>query len=184
MLRWEYVCTWPSGDGVPGANEEDLALSRRAAGGDAAAFAHLVEKYERSLRSFLVRAAGPDLADDIAQDAFLKAWRAAGQYDGRARYSTWLTRIAWRCRIDAHRRTRPIEVAPAHAAHPGESADVNDMLARLSDNERAALVLCEGHGWTHDEAAAMLGLPLGTLKSMVARAKAKCRAMWSGADNG
>ena len=83
-------------------------MSRRAAGGDGAAFAmSSVEKYERPLRSFLVRSigAGP-CADDIAQEAFVKAWRAAGQYDGRARYSTWLTRIAWRCRLDALRKER------------------------------------------------------------------------------
>jgi RNA polymerase sigma-70 factor (ECF subfamily) len=53
------------------------------------------------------------------------------------------------------------------------------MLARLGDGERAALVLCEGHGWTHSEAAELLSLPLGTLKSTVARAKSKCREMWS-----
>ena len=58
------------------------------------------------------------------------------------------------------------------------------MLARLSESERASLVLCDGHGWTHAEAAELLGLPLGTLKSTVARAKTKCRAMWEGADHG
>jgi DNA-directed RNA polymerase specialized sigma24 family protein len=58
---------------VPHGNEEDLALSRRAGGGDSAAFAVLVEKYERPLRSFLVRTFGSNFADDIAQDAFLKA---------------------------------------------------------------------------------------------------------------
>jgi RNA polymerase sigma-70 factor (ECF subfamily) len=58
------------------------------------------------------------------------------------------------------------------------------MLARLSVSERAALVLCEGHGWTHSEAAELLDFPLGTLKSTVARAKSKCRAMWSGEGNG
>ena len=57
------------------------------------------------------------------------------------------------------------------------------MLARLSESERAALVLCEGQGWTHAEAAELLGVPLGTLKSLVARAKAKCRAMWNGDDD-
>jgi RNA polymerase sigma-70 factor (ECF subfamily) len=62
-----------------------------------------------------------------------------------------------------------------------ETAEVRDMLARLDDHERAALVLCDGHGWTHVEAAALLGLPLGTLKSTAARAKAKCRTMWRGA---
>lgn len=165
-------------------NDEDLALSRRAAGGDRAAFAALVDKYERALRAFLVRAVGPDVADDIAQDAFLKAWCAAGQYDGRARYSTWLTRIAWRCRLDALRKERPRESIDEGTADHGSAAEVQDMLSRLSEGERAALVLCEGHGWTHGEAAELLGLPLGTLKSTVARAKAKCRALWEGAAHG
>jgi RNA polymerase sigma-70 factor (ECF subfamily) len=145
----------------------------------------LVEKYERPLRAFLSRTVGSDAADDVAQDAFLKAWRGAGQYDGRARYSTWLTRIAWRCRLDALRKERTAE---AGDQMPGdrtvESGEVEDMLARLSESERASLVLCEGHGWTHAEAAELLSMPLGTLKSTVARAKAKCRAMWEGAANG
>jgi RNA polymerase sigma-70 factor (ECF subfamily) len=169
---------------VNGQNDEDLALSRRAARGDSAAFAMLVEKHERPLRSFLARSIGPDLADDIAQEAFLKAWRAAGQYDGRARYSTWLTRIAWRCRVDALRKNRG-EARPDADAHvPPPSLELDDMLARLSERERAALILCEGHGWTHAEAAELLALPLGTLKSIVARGKAKCRAMWEGAQHG
>lgn len=165
-------------------NEEDLALSQRAARGDRAAFAMLVEKYEAPLRSFLARAACPDIADDVAQEAFLKAWRAAGQYDGRARYSTWLTRIAWRCRLDRLRSEPPAESVEVAGVDAAGAADVRDMLARLSENERAALVLCEGHGWTHAEAAELLRLPLGTLKSTVARAKSKCRAMWEGADHG
>ena len=165
-------------------NEEDLALSRRAASGDSAAFAMLVEKYERQLRSFLARAFGQDLADDIAQEAFLKAWRAAGQYDGRARYSTWLTRIAWRCRIDALRKDRKPEPEWQSDSYGMEAGEVQDMLSRLSEKERAALVLCEGHGWSHSEAADLLEIPLGTLKSTVARAKVKCREMWEGANNG
>jgi RNA polymerase sigma-70 factor (ECF subfamily) len=58
------------------------------------------------------------------------------------------------------------------------------MLARLSESERAALILCEGHGWSHVEAAELLDMPLGTLKSTVARAKTKCRALWSGESHG
>jgi RNA polymerase sigma factor (sigma-70 family) len=169
---------------TPG-NEEDLALSRRTAAGDRFAFALLVEKYERPLRAFLARMAGVEAVDDVAQEAFLKAWRAAGQYDGRARYSTWLTSIAWRCRLDQLRKDRRVESEPRADVPSGAgSAEVDDMLARLSETERASLLLCEGHGWTHEEAAGMLGMPLGTLKSTVARAKAKCRAMWSGADHG
>jgi RNA polymerase sigma factor (sigma-70 family) len=168
---------------TPG-NEEDLALSRRAARGDHAAFAMLVEKYERPLRSFLARTFGPDGADDAAQDAFIKAWRAAGQYDGRARYSTWLTRIAWRCRLDALRRERRPEDAEPERTIAAATGEIDDLLSRLSEAERASLVLCEGHGWTHMEAAQLLSMPLGTLKSTVARAKAKCRAMWEGAEHG
>jgi len=166
---------------VTGPNDEDLALSRRSAAGDSAAFAMLVEKYERPLRSFLARSVGPENADDIAQDAFLKAWRAAAQYDGRARYSTWLTRIAWRCRLDRLRKERPAEPGE-EVVETASSLEVEDMFARLSESERAALVLCEGHGWTHSEAAGLLDMPLGTLKSTVARAKSKCRDMWEGAD--
>jgi len=166
---------------VTGANDEDLALSRRAARGDSGAFAMLVEKYERPLRAFLARTFGSEIADDIAQDAFIKAWRAAGQYDGRARYSTWLTRIAWRCRLDALRKDRPVDIEERGGSNTiGLAAEVGDMLARLSESERASLVLCEGHGWTHSEAAELLGMPLGTLKSTVARAKAKCREIWKG----
>jgi RNA polymerase sigma-70 factor (ECF subfamily) len=160
-------------------HDEDLALSRRAAAGDAMAFRLLVEKHEAPLRAFLTHMVGAHHADDVAQDAFLKAWRAAGQFDGRSAYRTWLTRIAWRCRLDQLRADRPAEVAPdAAVANPAETAEVRDMLARLDDHERAALVLCDGHGWTHVEAAALLGVPLGTLKSTAARAKAKCRSMW------
>lgn len=163
------------------ANEEDLALSHRAAAGDSAAFAMLVEKHERALRGFLARTVGPDAADDVAQEAFLRAWRFAAQYDGRARYSTWITKIAWRCRLDQLRKRPAAAEKPEPASGSGEaSTEINDMLGRLSESERAALVLCEGHGWTHAEAADLLRLPLGTLKSTVARAKAKCRAMWSG----
>jgi RNA polymerase sigma factor (sigma-70 family) len=164
---------------VAPSNDEDFALSRRAAGGDSAAFAMLVEKHERPLRAFLARM-GTTEPDDVAQDAFLRAWRFAGQYDGRARYSTWLTRIAWRCRIDAARRRTVEQDSIAEGQGEACRTEVADMLARLSERERASLVLCEGHGWTHQEAAELLALPLGTLKSTVARAKAKCRTMWSG----
>ena len=53
------------------------------------------------------------------------------------------------------------------------------MLARLTRQERAALILCDGHGWSHPEAAELLQMPLGSLKTVVARAKSRCRAMWS-----
>ncbi|HZB69939.1 MAG TPA: RNA polymerase sigma factor, partial [Sphingomicrobium sp.] len=91
------------------------------------------------------------------------------------------TRIAWRCLIDETRKSRSAEVeeAPAHSTDSEQGSLVADMLARLSEPERAALILCDGHGWSHAEAAELLGMPLGSLKTVVARAKSKCREMWS-----
>jgi RNA polymerase sigma factor (sigma-70 family) len=139
----------------------------------------LVAIHEAPLRSFLARMGSAEIADDIAQEAFLKAWRFASTYDGRARFATWLTKIAWRCLLDEVRKPgMPEDAAPAAAGDAQQSAEVADMLARLSQAERAALILCDGHGWSHGEAAEMLQMPLGSLKTLVARAKAKCRSMW------
>ncbi len=161
-------------------NDDDLALCRRVAKGDERAFAMLVALHEAPLRSFLARMGSAQMADDIAQEAFLKAWRFAGGYDGRARYSTWLTKIAWRCLLDEVRKPTGADddAMPAAGGDGQQSAEVADMLARLSQPERAALILCEGHGWSHGEAAEMLQMPLGSLKTTVARAKSKCRTMW------
>ncbi len=169
---------------TPEQNDQDLMLCGRAARGDRAAFGTLVAKHERPLRGFLARMGAGDAADDIAQEAFLKAWRFAGQYDGRARFATWLTRIAWRCYADQMRRPKAEieQAADDRSDDVAASVAVDDMLARLGESERAALILCEGHGWSHAEAANMLGMPLGTLKSTVARARSKCRAMWSEAN--
>lgn len=161
-------------------NEADLALCRRVAAGDRAAFRLLVEANEAPLRSFLARM-GCAEPDDIAQEAFVKAWRAIGQYDGRARFATWLTRIAWRAWLDRLPRRQVAEAATGDLPlDPHLPHQLASLLAALPPRERAVLLLCDGEGWTHAEAAAMLGLPLGTLKSIAARAKATARALWTG----
>ena len=166
--------------------EDDPALNRRAAAGDSQAFSQLVTRHERRLRDFLARVAGPGRSDDLAQDCFLQAWRRAGQFDGRGSYAAWLFRIGWRLFLDERRRlaseTRKRDGAAIlvdAAAEPGHAArlDMTAVLARLEPVERAALVLCDGQGWTHEEAAAMLELRLGTLKSIAARAKRNARAL-------
>jgi RNA polymerase sigma-70 factor, ECF subfamily len=100
------------------------------------------------------------------------AWRGEGSYEG------WLLRIAWR-QFLSDRRGRRAEVeldeaATGAAAHdPDAAIDVDRALARLAPRGRAAALLCLGEGYSHKEAAAILGLPLGTLKSVVARARAE-----------
>ena len=156
---------------------EDEELARRAAAGDAAAFALLVRAHEAAIRRFLRRLAG-DSADDLAQDTFLKAWRRAGEYRGEGRYRAWLMRIAWTTFLGAHRSGRRREAREAGldpwqaSGHPDLAIDLGRVLANLGERERVAALLCFGEGCSHAEAAGIMGLPLGTLKSIVARARA------------
>lgn len=158
-------------------SDDEAELVRRAAGQDLAAFAALVRAHEPRLRQYARRLAGDD-GDDIAQETLLAAWRALGQWRGDGSFSGWLRAIATRRYLDRRRRPGPVqfaEVGPnAVAPDPGHDRRiaVDRALAVLGPRERAAALLVFGEGHSHVEAAAILGLPLGTLKSIVSRARA------------
>ena len=166
--------------------ELDETLADRARRGDTAAFAELVGRHEARVRRFVRRAAG-HAAEDVAQEAFLKAWQRRGAWDGRGSYIGWLLRIAWTTFVDHDRserrriaREQPEPEAPG--LDPELRVAVVQALAALSPRERAAAELCFAQGFSHAEAAGILGLPLGTLKSIVARAKARLVEMLENAD--
>ena len=164
--------------------DEEAQLVGRAAAGDAAAFAALVRAHEGAVRRFLARLtrgaeAGAPGADDLAQEVFLKAWRCAADWRGDGSYRGWLMRIAWTRFLTRHRGAAR-QAARDQAAweqesqarrDPDAAIDVERALALLSERERAAALLCFGEGCSHAEAAAIMGLPLGTLKSILARAR-------------
>lgn len=142
-------------------------------------------RHESRLRAFVGRLAGPAVGDELAQETFLRAWTHARDYRGEGRFSSWLLGIGWRLFLDHHRREQrrqrlavlaEPEMADHDTSDPGARLDMERLLALLEPGEKAAIILCDGHGWSHSEAAAILALPLGTLKSHVARAKAKMRA--------
>jgi RNA polymerase sigma factor (sigma-70 family) len=168
---------------LPPERDPDAVLCRRAAGGDKGAFRLLVETHERRLRAFLGQLAGRDLADELAQETFLRAWQSLRGFREEARFSSWLCAIGWRLFVDHKRREKSekrrrdavAELAGREAAPAAERVDLARALARLEPAEKAALVLCDGHGWSHEEAAQILQMPLGTLKGTVRRAKQKCR---------
>lgn len=124
-------------------------------------------------------------ADDIAQETFLRAWRRAAQFDGRGSYAAWLRAIGWRIFLDRHRQDASRDRAANASAAESEAADAGiearidaaTLLAALDPVERACLILCLGEGRSHREAAATLAMPLGSLKTRLARAVRKCRAM-------
>lgn len=141
------------------------------------AFTQLVRKHELRVRSFLRRLCRAGEADDLAQETFLNAWRMAGSFRADGSYEGWLLRIAWRQFLSSHRRRREetVEVPEnpdTTLPNQNDRIDIDRALARLPERERAAAILCLGHGYSHSEAATILQLPLGTLKSVVARARA------------
>lgn len=164
----------------------ETELVERAANGDLSAFAALVRAHEAPLRRYLARLAGDD-GDDLAQESLLAAWRSLSQWRGDGGFGGWLRTIATRRFLDARRRrtvpTRPMSPLDdlAHDDGTEQRVAIDRALRRLPDRERAAALLLFAEGWTHTEAAAILGLPLGTLKSIAARARAALIPLLDGA---
>jgi RNA polymerase sigma factor (sigma-70 family) len=167
------------------AQDADGALAALARGGSDVAFETLVRRHQGPLRGFLRRVCvTADLADDVAQEVFLTAWRRIGQYRGEGTFRAWLFQIAWRAARDARRgHTRAgardtewvRETETMEMLQPAADArlDLTRALARLPEDQRAVLALCYAAGFTHAEAASALGLPLGTVKSHALRGRDK-----------
>lgn len=158
--------------------DEDAELAKAAVAGNAAAFSQLVRRHEGGVRRFLQRLSGHS-ADDLAQEVFIRAWRLGGSWRGTGTYKSWLLGIAWTQFLHARRadqrrvaRESDWETAPPPMVST-DRIDIEMALAALNERERAAAILCFGEEFSHGEAAAIMGVPLGTLKSIVARARAK-----------
>lgn len=165
----------------------DAELLAAHVAGDPQAFAELVRRHRDRLWAVALRTTGdPEEAADALQDALLSAHRSASSYRGDAQVTTWLHRIVVNACLDRLRRAkaRPTVPLPEHdSAHPVEPTDplgrrelaweIDRALRTLPDEQRAALVLVDVEGYPVDEAAAMLGVPSGTVKSRCARGRAK-----------
>lgn len=172
-----------------GPSDQDL-IARVLVDDDRHAFATLVRRHQGSTRQFLLRLTKGDRsrADDLGQETFVRAYRHLGSYKGEARFSAWLCGIAYRLFLSDLRRQRArreelgepgdavqADTAALHGEHTHLRKDMERALTLLSDDERAALSMCFGQDLSHQEAAAALGWPLGTLKTHVMRGKDKLR---------
>jgi len=176
------------------ATATDAELVRRARAGSDAAFARLVERHQAAVRGFLRRTLGGGWAeaDDVAQDALLAAWTSLRSLKDPHGVRSWLCGIAWRKaqdRIRGSRRGAARDAAwiaaadlPAAVSHEDRLA-MADALQTLGPDVRACVALCLADGWTHAEAAGALGLPLGTVKSHVARGRARLLKALGGPDD-
>ena len=172
-------------------------LVRAAQRGDDSAFEELVRTYEKRVYHLALRMCGNvDDAYEVAQEAFLSAWKGMRFFRGDSSFSTWLYRLTSNAAIDFLRRQRRqggsdgvslddedtfLEVAdPAPSPHQqAERLELRDALARglgaLTPEHRQVLLLRELQGLTYEEIAAALELDLGTVKSRIARAREKLR---------
>ena len=138
-------------------------------------FVDLVRAEQEPLRRFLLSLCGGDsaLADDIAQDALVRAYVASGSFLGLSKFSTWLFRIAYNCYIDHCRKAKPDQV-PVEAAFYVPASEASDSRFRyqqlyramdlLPDREKAAIALFYFEDKSIKEISAILGMPQGTVK--------------------
>jgi RNA polymerase sigma-70 factor (ECF subfamily) len=170
-------------------SDTDETLAREAKRGSTHAFESLVRRNQSLVRGFLRRLCAGDaaLADDLAQETFVMAWRRIGAFEAKGSFKGWLCRIAYtqflQNRRSAKASARREEAVMAEAATVQDDRaaaearlDLDRVMAVLSPEQRAAMALCYGEGMSHAEAAEALGLPLGTVKSHVVRGRAKVLA--------
>lgn len=178
--------------GPPG---PDILLSAARAG-SGEAFASLVRPHLTSLHAFARRAGpAPDAADDIVQDTLLRAWRRLETFRGDSSFRTWLFAIAWRvAKTEASRASRspqPVREPPELASPepgPAEQAELADAadraraaIATLPPPQRAAMTAVYLRGARLADAAAALGVPLGTLKTHLHRGRMRLAALLAAA---
>jgi RNA polymerase sigma factor (sigma-70 family) len=164
--------------------DQDAALLAAVCEGSRHAFNMLVDRHQQAVRVFLRRVVGRNDADDVAQEAFLAVWTQARSFQGDAPVRSWLFGIAWRKAKDLQRswfRRRRRDTAWHEMGSDREefSGDVQhtleQALATLSLDQRAAVTLCLAYGFTNKEAAEALRMPLGTVKSHVTRGRERLR---------
>lgn len=164
------------------ATADDRDLVAAASAGDQAAFEALVRRHARTVYAHALRFFGdPMTAEEVAQDVFIKVYRSLDSFDGRSRFTTWLYRVTRNACLDEVRAGRK---RPALVDHFEDDALVDDFsdtvavsasleaaIRTLPPEDRDALSAVSLFGLSYAEAAASLGVPEGTVKSRVFRAR-------------
>jgi RNA polymerase sigma-70 factor (ECF subfamily) len=167
-------------DGLPRMPEEERLLAR-VASGDVDSFAAVYDRYSRSVYALAWKMLGdPQAAQEVAQEVFEAIWRGAKAFaPGRGSARTWILAMAHHKTVDAMRRQRVRAVEPlsesqvddadvmAQALRSVEGAAVRAALGGLSEAQRVVVVLAYYGGYTQQEIAARLGIPLGTVKTRI-----------------
>lgn len=168
---------------------DDRELVRRARSGDLSAFEELVRRHQRGLFSYLYRMTGsPADAEELAQQAMVKAWQALKGFRGGSSFKTWLYRIGINLALNRRSRTRPTEelteLIPADEGDPAEEfrqrqrdAAVQAALEGLPNDQRTALVLSVYEEMSYSEIGAAMGRSVRAVDSLLFRAKQNLRRL-------
>ncbi len=163
------------------AKSPEALLVGLARTGNRDAFTEIVNRRQTWIRNLLRRCCGDaTLADDLAQQVFLQAWRTIHQLQDVDRFAPWLKRIAINSWLQQRRKGDPLRGAEEHrdldAAQretPGLAMDLDRALATLAEDARLCIVLSYHERMTHDEISDFTGLPPGTVKSHIRRGTMK-----------
>ncbi len=173
-------------EGLQEVVNEEQALMRRLAHRDRQAMGEFYSRFSQPLFAYLVRLIGdPAVAEELLQETMLLAWQKASTFRGDSRPSTWLFGIARNLARNAQRRSQPSTVSledetslagsEGVASPAGRRLDLVQALARLSPEHREVVQLVLVQGFTYDEAAHIVGCPVGTVKSRLFYARRQLR---------
>lgn len=163
--------------------DELTRLFLAARDGDRTALLHAVRSSQADVWRLAYHLVGPDDADDVTQDAFIRAWKALPAFRGDSTARTWLLSITRRACADQVRRNvrrrrlagrlehRAALPGVATVVDPSDAHSVSALVDELPDDQRAAFVLTQVVGCSYEEAAEACGVPIGTIRSRVARAR-------------
>ncbi len=176
---------------------DEKLLIKQAASGDQDAFAQLVEAYQKSVYNLCLRmVSNPTDAEDLAQEAFVKAWRGLQSYKFESAFSTWLYRLTGNVCIDFLRQQKrrsvisltaseedapeldipdPEPLPEEQVLHREKQQAVADAMAKLQDSERLILTLRVVEELSYEQIAEAMDIKIGTVKSRIARARERLR---------
>jgi RNA polymerase sigma-70 factor (ECF subfamily) len=180
---------------------DEIQVIRQAKQGDPAAFAQLIESHQERLYRFLLRTSNQtELVEDAVQDAFIRVLKNIDRFDERYRFSTWLFTIARRLLLNSLQKKRPLNAgdwldaaSSSVMEHSAETTDACDRefaaeildgaMETLTPHQREIVILYHHKGKTVNQVADLLGMPEGTIKSHLHRARRRMRDWMSSSDS-
>lgn len=170
------------------ADTDHELVAKAVSAQDTTAFGELIRRHQSHVRNFLRKLSGDyALADDLAQDCFMRAWDKLSSFSGRGSFIGWMLKIAYTTFLQSKRKSKryaeilesagqvTVQESGNHTAPVHELNDLDRLLAVLDEEERAIIVMSYACGLSHREIGDATNMPVGTVKSIIFRGKEKIR---------